>query len=205
MSLICWRREGVATFLSSTTFGNHAQRTFPLFLSSLQSTVLSLFLGSTSTTAAAKSASEYELLRHLPTAVSAGIVTNSGQPDAQGFVGFHQRDGKWYEAGMQRGGCWMLIGAVVAGDETRADGAWHSVEATFARQVEDGGFLSIQKPGDTHAPTRDARVETAYFYLQELAHAILVVRASPLEPHFHGRIAALEPKMRRACLFIESG
>src|SRR5437899_1762399 len=80
-----------------------------------------------------------------------------------------------------------------------------SVDVSFVRRGMDGGFLTNQKPGDTHAPTSDARVETSYFYLQELAHAILVVRASPLEPHFRARIAALEPKMRRACMFIESG
>ncbi len=106
---------------------------------------------------------------------------------------------------MQRGGCWMLIGAVVAGDVERADAAWNSVETTFAHQIEDGGFLSVRKPGDTHEPTRPERVETAFFYLQELGHAILMVQASPLKGHFHKRIAALEPKLRRACAFIQAG
>jgi hypothetical protein len=149
--------------------------------------------------------SEYELLRRLPSATLSGMVTNTGLPDSQGFIGFHLRDGKWYEAGMQRGGCWMLIGAAVSGDVQRADAAWKSVEATFARQIEDGGFLSVRKPDDTHTPTLPERVETAFFYLQELGHAILVIRASPLEPHFRERIAAVEPKMRRACAFIQSG
>jgi hypothetical protein len=99
----------------------------------------------------------------------------------------------------------MLIGAVVAGDEKAADDAWRSIETTFAHQVDDGGFVSNQKPGDTHPPTQAERVETAYFYLQELGHAILVVRASPMEPHFRDRIAAIEPKMRRACAFIAAG
>jgi hypothetical protein len=148
--------------------------------------------------------SEYELLRQLPASLS-GVITNTGVPDAKGFIGFHQRDGKWYEAGMQRGGCWMLIGAVVAGDVVRADAAWTSIETTFAHQVEDGGFLSVRKPGDNHDPTKAERVETAFFYLQELGHAILVAQASPLEPHFHDRITALEPKMRRACAFIQAG
>jgi hypothetical protein len=31
------------------------------------------------------------------------------------------------------------------------------------------------------------------------------VQASPMESHFHDRIAALEPRMRRACDFIQSG
>jgi hypothetical protein len=145
------------------------------------------------------------LLRDLPTAALAAVITNRTLPDAQGFVGFHQRDGKWYEAGMQRGGCWTLIGAVVAGDVARAQTAWKSIETTFAHQVADGGFESVRKPGDTHEPTLPERVETAFFYLQELGHAILVVRASPLEPHFRDRIAALEPRLRRACAFIQAG
>jgi len=150
-------------------------------------------------------ASEYELLRKLPTAALCGIVTNTGLPDARGFIGFHQRDGNWYEAGMQRGGCWMLIGAVVASDVERADAAWKSIETTFAHQIDDGGFLSVRKLGDTHEPTLPERVETAFFYLQELGHAILVVQASPMEVHFHDRISALKPRMRRACAFIHSG
>src|ERR1043166_7348925 len=81
---------------------------------------------------AARFASEYELLRQLPTAALSGMVTNTGQPDAQGFVGFPQRGCGGYEAGMRRGGCWILIGAVVAGNEKRADLAWTSIEATFA-------------------------------------------------------------------------
>jgi hypothetical protein len=47
-------------------------------------------------------------------------------------------------------------------------------------------------------------VETAFFYLQELGHAILVVQASPMEGHFHERIEALKPRMRRACAFIQA-
>jgi hypothetical protein len=155
--------------------------------------------------AAASFASEYELLRHLPTAALSGVITNTWVPDAQGFIGFHQQQGKWFEAGAQRGGCWMLIGAVVAGDEKRADEAWRSIDATFAHQIEDGGFLSVQRPEISHKPTRAERVETAFFYLQELGHAILVVQASPMEGHFHDRIEALKPRMRRACAFIQSG
>jgi hypothetical protein len=164
----------------------------------------SLSFGLNCHAAGATFASEYELLRRLPASL-AGVITNTGAPDAQGFIGFHQRDGKWYEAGMQRGGCWMLIGAVVAGDAARADNAWRSIETTFAHQTEDGGFLSVRKPGYLHEPTKAERVETAFFYLQELGHAILVVQASPLEGHFHDRIAALEPKLRRACAFIQAG
>ena len=111
--------------------------------------------------AAANFASEYELLRQLPTAALSGVITNTGVPDAQGFIGFHQQQGKWFESGAQRGGCWMLIGAVVAGDEKRADEAWRSIDTTFAHQVEDGGFLSVQRPEISHKPTRAERVETA--------------------------------------------
>ena len=157
------------------------------------------------TVAAANFTSEYELLRQLPTAALSGLITNTGLPDAQGFIGFHQQHGKWFEAGMQRGGCWILIGAVVAGDEKHADEAWKSIETTFAHQVEDGGFLSVRKPDASHEPTRPERVETAFFYLQELGHAILVVQASPMAGHFHDRILALKPRMRRACAFIQSG
>jgi len=153
----------------------------------------------------AKFASEYELFRQLPSAVLSGLITNTGSPDAQGYIGFHQQNRQWYEAGMQRGGCWMLIGAVVAGDVRRADDAWRSIETTFAHQVEDGGFLSNPKPEATHPPTRAEREETAFFYLQELGHALLVVQQSPMEGHFHDRIAALQPKLRRACDFIQAG
>lgn len=149
--------------------------------------------------------SEYSLLRRLPAPVLSGMITNLEPADPRGFVGFHKRDGQWYEAGMQRSGCWQLIGAVVAGDVARADAAWKTIETTFEHQVEDGGFLSVRKPGDTHEPTRPERVETAFFYLQELGHAILVVEASPLADHFRERITALKPKMRRACAFIQSG
>jgi len=166
---------------------------------------LLLLLGLEPQARGAKFASEYELLRQLPTAELAAVVTNRGVPDAQGFIGFHQQQGKWFEAGMQRGGCWMLIGAVVAGDEARADAAWKSIDATFARQVEDGGFHSNPKPEATHPPTLPERVETAFFYLQELGHAILVLEASPMEPHFRDRIATLKPRMRSACAFIQKG
>jgi hypothetical protein len=146
--------------------------------------------------------SEYALLQKFPSSVLAPFRENQ---DTNGYIGFHRRDGQWYEAGMQRGGCWILIAAVVAGNEQRADDAWRSIETTFAHQIEDGGFVSNRRPEAAHPPTLDERVETAYFYLQELAHAILVVRASPMEPHFHDRIAGIEPRLRRACDFIVSG
>ena len=42
---------------------------------------------------AANFTSEYELLHQLPTAALSGLITNTGVPDAQGFIGFHQQRG----------------------------------------------------------------------------------------------------------------
>lgn len=148
--------------------------------------------------------SEYALLRQIPPDLFQALTSN-GEPDANGLVGAHRKQNRWYESGKQRSGCWYLIGAVVAGDAARADRAWTSIEATFARQLPDGGFLSNQQPNRNHPPTYEERVETAFFYLQELGHALLVVQESPLADHFHDRIVALEPKLRRACAFIDSG
>jgi len=106
---------------------------------------------------------------------------------------------------MGRGGCRYLTAAAVTGDKARADDAWKSIEATFATQVEDGGFQGGGKPGDTAITVYSIRVENAYFILQELGRAILVVQASPLEPYMRERIADLMPKLRRACDFIQKG
>jgi hypothetical protein len=149
-------------------------------------------------------ASEYALLRQAPPEAFE-FIANKTEPDEQGFIGFNHIDGKWYEAGMQRGGCRMLIGAVVSGDEKRADAAWRAIDATFAHQIDDGGFLSNLKPNDTAPPTKADRVETAFFFLQELGRAILIIQASPMEAHFHDRIQTLEPKLRRATAFLQSG
>jgi len=132
-------------------------------------------------------------------------LTSGGEPDADGLVGAHRKERRWYESGKQRAGCWYLIGAVVAGDVPRAEKGWTSIEATFARQLDDGGFLSNQKPNRSHPPTFEERVETAFFYLQELGHALLVLQQSPLAEHFQPRIDALKPRIARACGFIDSG
>lgn len=149
-------------------------------------------------------ASEYELLRRFPPAIMSRMAEH-GKVDANGYVGTHARYGKWFESGMQRGGCWYLIAAVVTENPASAEDAWRSIETTFAHQIEDGGFLSVQKPNDEKPRTFDDRVETAYFYLQELGHALLVIKASPMERRFHDRIEVLKPKIRRACAFIQSG
>jgi hypothetical protein len=180
---------------------NYLLRTIiKLFL--LSSVLLALL--SARVLAADKHESEYELLLRFPSNALAAM-TAGGQPDENGLVGFHKRNKAWYEAGMQRGGCWYLIGGVVAGDESRAEEGWKSIETTFAHQLDDGGFLSNPNPSRNHTQSFDERVETAFFYLQELGHAILVIRESPLEGRFHERIAALEPKISRACAFVQSG
>ncbi len=104
-----------------------------------------------------------------------------------------------------RGGCRYLIAAVVTGDQARADDAWKSIEATFARQVADGGLRGGGEPGDGPYTVHSIRVENMYFFLQELGHALLIVQASPMEPHFHDRIAALKPRLCKACDFIQKG
>jgi len=69
---------------------------------------------------------------------------------------------------------------------------------TFAHQRADGGFEAGERPNGTSAKPFGAAVETAFFFLQELGRAILVIRESPYEAYFHDRIVALEPKARLA-------
>lgn len=147
---------------------------------------------------------EYELLRKLPPDLFAQL-TDTGEPDEQGFVGAHREHGRWLQAGRQRSGCWYLIGAVVQGDVARAERGWRSIEATFAHQEPDGGFIATQQPNKDRLPTHPEKVETAYFYLQELGHALLVVEQSPLARRFEERLAALKPKIRRAMDYVLAG
>ncbi len=159
-------------------------------------------LGAGSAAALAHPKSEYELLRSLPPGLIPSLML--GEPDENGLIGYHRQQGQWYQAGMQRAGCRHLLGGVIADDVARMELAWTSIDATFARQVEDGGFLSLPKPyGDPH--NFDDRVETAYFYLQALANALLVLQDSPHEPLFHDRVEALKPRIGRACDFVMSG
>ncbi|MBX9655607.1 hypothetical protein K2Y11_18480 [bacterium] len=104
-----------------------------------------------------------------------------------------------------RGGCRYLAAAAVNNDKERADDAWKSVEAMFATQVEDGGFEGGGRPGDAPVTVYSIRVENAYFFLQEVGRAVLIVNASPLEPHFRDRFANMMPKLRKACDFIQKG
>jgi hypothetical protein len=98
-----------------------------------------------------------------------------------------------------------VIAGVVTDDLAFADNAWRGVETTFAHQRADGGFEANDRPNGKSAKPIGAAVETAFFFLQECGRMILVIRESPHEAHFHDRIAALEPKLRRACAFILAG
>lgn len=148
--------------------------------------------------------SEYDVLRAFPPGRLAALTAND-LPDAKGLTGSNRLNGSWLEAGPQRGSCRAVIGAVVADDLTRADAAWRGIEVAFSHQRADGGFEANVRPNGASARSQGAAVETAFFFLQELGHAILVIRQSPHEAHFHARIAALEPKIRRACEFITAG
>jgi hypothetical protein len=147
---------------------------------------------------------EYDILRSFPPGRLEVLCAND-MPDAQGLTGSNRGVGGWLEAGPQRGSCRAVIAAVVAGDLKRADAAWRGIEVAFAHQREDGGFEANVRPNGASANTGGAAVETAYFFLQELGRMILVIRQSPHEAHFHDRIAALEPRIRKACAFISAG
>ena len=154
---------------------------------SLLTVVMAVVLACCSMSAAPRQ-TEYELLRGIPRPIIETMI-----PSQPGTII------------IARGGCRYLIAAVVTGNEARADDAWKSIEATFAQQVEDGGLRGGGEnsiiPGNAHG----IRVENMYFFLQELGHALLVVQASPMESHFHDRIEAIRPKLRKACDFIQKG
>jgi len=148
--------------------------------------------------------SEYELLRSIPQDHFRALMGDS-RPDSRGFNGTNARAGRWIEAGTQRGSCRAVIVGVVTDDLAYADDAWRGIEETFAHQRPDGGFEANDRPNGTSAKSLGAAVETAYFFLQELGRAILIIRESPHEAHFHTRILALEPNLRRAAAFLSSG
>lgn len=147
---------------------------------------------------------EYDILRAFPPGRLAAVGPND-QPDAKGLTGANHENGSWLEAGPQRGSCRAVIAAVVAGDLAAADDAWRGIEVAFAHQRADGGFEAELRPNGASAKPLGAAVETAFFFLQELGRTILVIRESPHEAHFHARIVALEPKLRRAAGFIAAG
>jgi len=152
----------------------------------------------------APSLGEYDVLRSFPPGRLAFFSTGD-RPDAQGFTGGNRANNQWVESGPQRGSARGVIAAVVADDLAAADDCWRGIEVAFAHQRADGGFDAIIKPNGASSREGGAAVETAYFFLQELGRAILVIRQSPHEAHFHDRIVALEPKLRRACDFILAG
>ena len=147
---------------------------------------------------------EFEVLRAFPPGRLAAL-SSGDRPDAQGFTGGNRGLGKWLEAGPQRGSCRAVIAAVVAGDLKAADDAWRGIDTAFAHQRADGGFEAETRPNGQSARPLAAAVETSFFFLQELGRAILVIRESPHEGHFHDRIGALEPRLRKACAFMASG
>ncbi len=147
---------------------------------------------------------EYEVLRSLPPGWLEEISRND-MPDAQGLAGGNRSQGRWIEAGAQRGSCRAVIAAVVTGDLERADQAWRGITTTFEHQREDGGFTAAERPNGGSSATGPAAVETAYFFLQELGRAILVIRQSPHEAHFREHIQAIQPKLRKACDFLAAG
>lgn len=148
--------------------------------------------------------SEYDVLRSFPPGRLAAL-SSGDKPDAKGFTGGNRANGFWIEVGPQRGSCRGVIAAVVAGDMTAADDCWRGIDVAFSHQRADGGFDAIVKPNGSTSNEGPAAVETAYFFLQELGRAILVIRESPHEAHFHERLVALEPKLRRAADFILAG
>ena len=164
--------------------------------------VLLLLAGPAGATSPTSTQSEYELVQRLPAGLMPSLLV--GEPDENGLVGFHRQHGRWFQAGYQRAGARHLLGGVFAGDRERIARGWKSVETAFAHQIEDGGFVSNQRPGRPPHTLED-RVETAYFYLQALSQALLVLQQSPFEPEYRERIAELKPRVRRAADFVLSG
>lgn len=147
---------------------------------------------------------EYDIDRAFPPGRFA--VLHAGDfPDEKGLTGSNHLNGSWLEAGTQRGSCRAVIASVVAGDLAAADRAWRGIDVAFEHQRADGGFEAELRPNGKSAKPYGPAVETAFFFLQELGRAILVIRQSPHEAHFHARIVALEPKMRRAVEFVAHG
>jgi hypothetical protein len=147
---------------------------------------------------------EYDILRSFPPGRLAAL-SRGDFPDARGLSGSNRLNGSWLEAGPQRGSCRAVIAAVVADNLPAADDAWRGIDVAFSHQRADGGFDAELRPNGASARPLGAAVETAYFFLQEMGRAILVIRQSPYEEHFRARIDALEPKIRRACAFISAG
>ncbi|MBM3873487.1 MAG: hypothetical protein FJ382_07075 [Verrucomicrobia bacterium] len=164
---------------------------------------LARHLGAATTAAPSARPTEYEFLRRIPPERLRALIGD--RPDANGLSGSNRLAGRWLEAGPQRGSCRGVIAGVVLDDLALAEDAWRGIEVAFAHQRDDGGFVANLRPNGKSARPFGAAVETAFFFLQEMGRAVLVIRQSPHEPVFRERLAALEPKLRRAGRFILSG
>lgn len=162
-----------------------------------------LFAGPVLAAAARPPLREYDVLRTF--ADRFADLSRHDLPDAKGLTGTNRKHGSWLEAGPQRGSCRAVIAAVIKDDLARADLAWRGIEVAFAHQRADGGFEANLRPNGKSAREGAPAVETAFFFLQELGRAILVIQQSPHEAHFRARIDALRPKIRKACDFISAG
>lgn len=147
---------------------------------------------------------EYDILRAFPPGRLATLAAGD-IPDAKGLTGSNRENGSWLESGPQRGSARGVLAAVVLDNLPLADQAWRGIELAFSHQRPDGGFDAVDRPNGTSAKDLPAAVETAYFFLQEVGRAILVIRQSPHEAHFHDRIVALLPKIRRGTDFLTAG
>jgi hypothetical protein len=143
---------------------------------------------------------EYDVLRQAP----AGYFQYEAVPP-EGFMGTNRLHGYWIEAGPQRGACRSVIYAVVAGDLAAADDAWRGIDLAFSHQLPDGRFHANDRPNGRSARPYGAAVETAFFFMQELNRAILVIKESPHADHFAARIEALRPRIRLTMDFIQGG
>jgi hypothetical protein len=124
-----------------------------------------------------------EILRRMPEA----LLDHSGTtPDAKGLVGYNRSGFK--ASSFQRGATVKLALAAARGDEKLADECWRAVDVAFAHQTEAGDF------GDP--------AESVAFWLCELNRSLLVIQQSPLEAHFHDRIAVLKPKIALAAKWL---
>jgi len=151
-----------------------------------------------------KRPTEFEILRQFP-AGRLATLSSGDYPNPKGLTGANKISDTWLEAGPQRGCCRGVVEALALGDVAKADDAWRGIDLAFAHQLPSGGFEASVRPNGQSAKAKGPATETAFFFLQELGRMILVIRESPYEPHFHDRIAALEPKIRLACAFITDG
>ena len=124
--------------------------------------------------------SETDYLKQFPKGRLTALVIK-GKPDANG------------DTHSNRATCWYMIGAVIAGDTKEVERAWVTIDKAFEHQKPNGAVVN-----ETNLKNA-ANVRGTFFYLQELAHAIVIIQDSPMEPRFHDRIEKLKPKIRKAC------